>query len=310
MRALVTGSEGFIGGHLVKLLKDEGYEVWASVEKEEYAENVPEADRFVKCDVRVPEEVNDAVGKSMPDVIHHLAAQSYPTLSWEDPQTTLETNAVGTANLFESVLKHEIDPVIVVACSSAEYGYVTKDEVPVKETHNLKPLHPYGVSKVAQDLLTYQYFENNGTKGVSARIFNTTGPGKVKDVVSDFAKRVAECEAGKRDKLRHGNLDVERDITDVRDQVRALHALEKADYGQAYNLCSMKTQNIGELLKKLTALSEKDIRTYQDPELMRTTDEPIIMGDNSKLVEKTGWHPEIDIEKTLEDTLNHFRSRL
>ncbi|MFH1054568.1 MAG: GDP-mannose 4,6-dehydratase [Candidatus Altiarchaeota archaeon] len=309
MRALVTGSEGFIGGHLVRHLKEEGYEVWASVEELEYGKGI-DAGHILKCDVRRMDEVNDAIAQSQPDVIHHLAAQSYPTLSWGKPQLTLETNAIGTANIFESILKHEIDPIVVVACSSAEYGFVTEKEVPVKETHKLAPLHPYGVSKVAQDLLTYQYYKNNGIKGVRARIFNTTGPGKVKDVVSDFCMRAAECEAGKRKVLTHGNLQGRRDITDVRDMVRALHVCEKAKYGDVYNLCSMKAYKIQNLLDKIVDMTGGKINTQQDPQLMRPTDEPIIMGDNRKLVKKTGWKPKIKIDKTLEDTLDYWRERV
>ncbi len=306
MNALVTGAEGFIGRHLLTLLKAEGHEVWASVQEGKYAKGL-DADRYVKCDVRSMEEVNDAVGKSMPELIFHLAAQSYPTVSWEKPQLTLETNVVGTANLFESVLKHGMDPVIVVACSSAEYGFVSEDEVPVREDHLLKPLHPYGVSKVAQDLLAYQYYRNNEVKTVRARIFNTTGPGKVKDVVSDFAKRVAECEAGKRDKVRHGNLEAKRDITDVRDMARALYMCRDADYGEAYNLCGMKAYRIGDLLDGLVGMADGKVETFEDPNLLRPTDEPIIMGDNRKFVNDTGWKQEIGIEKTLEDTLEHWR---
>jgi GDP-4-dehydro-6-deoxy-D-mannose reductase len=309
MRALVTGAEGFIGKHMSRLLKAEGHEVWASVQEEEYYKGV-EADGFVKCDVRSMEEVNDAVGKSRPELVFHLAAQSYPTVSWEKPQLTIETNAIGTANLFESIIRHDLDPVVVVACSSAEYGLVTEAEVPVREDHALAPLHPYGVSKVAQDLLTYQYFKNNGVKGVRARIFNTTGPGKVKDVVSDFAKRVAECEAGKLEAVTHGNLEGRRDITDVRDMVGALYACRKADFGEAYNLCGMRSYLVGDLLNKLVGLAGGKVRTRQDPALMRPTDEPIIMGDNTKLVKKTGWKPKKEIDETLKDTLEHWRKRV
>jgi len=309
MKALVTGAEGFIGRHLIELLKTEGYEVTASVACENDLECIV-ADKTIKCDVRRMDEVNDAVGASMPDVVYHLAAQSYPTVSWEQPQLTLEVNVLGTTNLYESILKHELHPIVICACSSAEYGLVTEKEVPVKETHKLEPLHPYGVSKVAQDLLTYQYFKNNGLKGVRARIFNTTGPGKVKDVVSDFAKRAAECESGKRKSLIHGNLQTRRDITDVRDQVRALHMCERAQYGEAYNLCSKKAYVIQDLLDKLVELTGKKIKTEQDPKLMRPTDEPIIMGDNSKLVKKTGWKPKFTIEQTLEDTLDYWRKKV
>jgi GDP-4-dehydro-6-deoxy-D-mannose reductase len=309
MKALVTGAEGFIGGHLIRLLRSLGHETWAGVQDKEYAKGV-EADGFVKCDVRVPQEVNDAVGTCLPDMIFHLAAQSYPTVSWEKPQLTLETNATATANVFESVLKHDIDPVVVVACSSAEYGYVPQDEVPVAEDRILQPLHPYGVSKVAADLLAYQYHMNNGVKTVRARIFNTTGPGKVKDVVSDFCKRAAECEAGKRDVLTYGNLEGRRDITDVRDMANALMMCKDAGYGQAYNLCSMKAHRIGDLLDELVRMSGGKIKTEADPDLMRPTDEPIILGDNTKFVKKTGWKPKIPIGQTLKDTLEHWRDRV
>jgi len=306
MRALVTGAEGFIGHHICSLLADKGYEVYASVFSMDMAEDIAAKD-VIRCDVRSIEDVNGAMAKSSPDAIYHLAAQSYPTLSWEKPQLTLDVNAIGTANVFESIIAHDLDPRVIVACSSAEYGMVSSDEVPVSEAHRLAPLHPYGVSKVAQDLLTYQYFRNNGIKGVRARIFNTTGPGKVKDVVSDFAMRVAECEAGKREFLTHGNLEARRDITDVRDMVRALWLCESATAGQAYNLCSMGAHKVADLLDRLLSLADGKVIAKEDPDLMRPTDEPIIMGDNTKFTKETGWHPEIGIEKTLSDTLDHFR---
>jgi GDP-4-dehydro-6-deoxy-D-mannose reductase len=306
MRALITGAEGFIGGHLIRHLKTLDYGVYASVENPKISGAV-EADRLIKCDITVAEEVNDAVGISEPDVIYHLAAQSYPTLSWDDPAHTIKVNVLGTTNLFESILKHDINPIVIVACSSAEYGLVTKTEVPVTEDHKLQPLHPYGVSKVAQDLLTYQYYKNNGIRGVRARIFNTTGPGKVKDAVSDFAQRAALCEKGRLTEIVHGNLDAERDITDVRDQVRALQSLEGADFGQAYNLCSMQAHKIKDLLESLVKLTGGTAKTRADPKLMRPTDEPIILGDNTKIRKKTGWKPTIPIQKTLKDTLDHFR---
>ncbi len=309
MRALITGSEGFIGGHLTELLKNLDYDVWASVEdKNKQAPLL--ADHTLICDVCDTAQVNGAIAMANPDVIYHLAAQSYPTVSWEFPQKTLETNAIGTANIFEAVLAHDIDPIIIVACSSAEYGFVKEDEVPVTEDHPLKPLHPYGVSKVAQDLLTYQYHENNGLKGISARIFNTTGPGKVKDVVSDFAKRVAECEKGLRESIAHGNLQTKRDITDVRDMARGLNACEKVRPGNAYNLCSSRAHLIADILKDLISMANSDISSFEDPLLMRPTDEPIIMGDNSKIKKETNWEPKIPLKKTLGDTLDFFRKRL
>jgi GDP-4-dehydro-6-deoxy-D-mannose reductase len=306
MRALVTGSTGFIGQHLVRHLAREGYEVWAAVRDERKAAAL-KADEVVKCDIRRSRQVDSMVAASKPDVIYHLAAQSNPTKSWDDPKLTLETNVVGTANLFEAVLKAGLDPLVVVACSSAEYGFVREAEVPVKENHSLQPLHPYGVSKVAQDLLTYQYFKNNGLRGVRARIFNTTGPGKKKDVVSDLARRIVECERGASEGIVHGNLAARRDLTDVRDMVRALHSCERAVPGEAYNLCSMKAYPISDLLDTLMAMADGYFPRLPDPKLMRPTDEPVIMGDNTKFRRKTGWKPKIKIEQTLRDTLKHWR---
>ena len=305
-RALITGSEGFIGSHLKNLLESDGYDVWCSTQDAE-KRSPALIDRTLLCDVRDAQQVELALRESNPDVIYHLAAQSYPTVSWTDPHTTLDTNVMGTVNIFEAVRRLEIDPIVIVACSSAEYGFVRPDETPVSESHELKPLHPYGVSKVAQDLLTYQYHANYGIRGVRARIFNTTGPGKVNDVVSDFCKRVVEVELGQRERITHGNLDARRDITDVRDMSRALQACENAAFGEAYNLCSNVAYTIEDILSIIIESSTTDVEAVLDPALIRPTDEPIIMGDNTKFKSKTGWSPVVPLQVTIVDTLEFFR---
>jgi nucleoside-diphosphate-sugar epimerase len=196
-----------------------------------------------------------------------------------------------------------------VAGSSAIYGYVSEDEVPVKESHPLLPLHPYGVSKVAQELLAYQYFKNFGIWSATARIFNTTGPGKVHDVCADFASQVARIEARRQpNPMLVGNLSPRRDITDVRDQVRGLEAtLEKGRPGEAYNLSSAHSVAIQYVLEKLLSLARGKVRARVDQARLRPTDEPIIMGDNAKVVKATGWKPTIPISKTLEDSLDFWR---
>ena len=309
MRALVTGSEGFIGTYLVDYLASKNLEVFSSVKDEQISANIERENKLV-CDVRDMQEVNGAIAKSEPDVIFHLAAQSYPTISYTEPAYTLDTNVIGTANIFESVRLHDLDPIIIIACSSAEYGMVKEDEVPVVEDHPLNPLHPYGVSKVAQDLLGYQYFENYGMKAVRARLFNTTGPGKVNDVVSDLSKRIVECERDGNSQIVHGNLDARRDITDVRDMVKALFACTKAKPGLAYNLCSTKAHKISDILKMLIDASDLKIDSVADPTLMRPSDEPVIMGDNARFRGETGWFPTIEIEKTVQDTLDWWRATL
>jgi len=249
----------------------------------------------------------------MPDKIFHLAAQSYPTVSWEDPNYTIETNVIGTANIFEAVKKFNKNCKVLNAGSSAEYGFVTPDEVPVKESHSLNPLHPYGVSKVAQEMLAYQYFKNFDLKPVTIRIFNTTGPRKVNDVCADFTKRLIEIEKGinSEKKLRVGSLDTKRAITDVRDVLRAFDlALDYGHAGEVYNMSGAKVYSIGEIVEILRGLVDFDFELWQDPALIRPTDEPIIYGDSSRLENETGWKQEIGLERTLKDMLEYWRGVL
>jgi GDP-4-dehydro-6-deoxy-D-mannose reductase len=211
--------------------------------------------------------------------------------------------------VFESVRQLELDPKILVAGSSAEYGFVSEDEVPIKENHPLLPVSPYGISKVAQDLLAYQYFKNYGMKTIRVRIFGATGPKKVGDACSDFAKQVVKIERGKAEPVIHvGNLEVKRDLMDVNDTIEAFWLLmEKGRIGDVYNICSSKAYKMDDILNKFLEMTEISIKVEVDPRKLRPSDEPIILGDNSKIREDCGWAPTIPIEKTLEDTLNYWR---
>jgi len=234
---LVTGAAGMVGSHLLEHLQAIG---GAETIGAYYRPTIRLADiagRFalVELDMRYAEPVRRLIAARRPDVIYHLAAQSLPTLSWDNPWETLEINVQGTVNVFEAIRSVRAgdpayDPMVVVACSSAEYGAsLTPERVPVDEDTPLLPLHPYGVSKVAQDLLAFQYWRNFGLRCIRARIFNCTGPRKRSDVVSDFASRVARLARSGGGELRVGNLDTRRAIIDVRDLVAALSAL--ADRG-------------------------------------------------------------------------------
>ena len=174
--------------------------------------------RYIECDIRDKNKLTNILNLYKPELIFHLAAQSYPTVSWDRPEFTVEVNIIGTINLFEAVKELKLDPIIINACSSAEYGYVNESDVPVKETKELKPLHPYGVSKVAQELLAYQYYKNFGIKSVSIRIFNTTGPKKVNDVCSDFTKQIVMIEKGLQDPImKVGNITTRRANSYIKD---------------------------------------------------------------------------------------------
>jgi len=313
MWVMVTGAEGFIGQYLVRFLAEEGNSVIATWYNEENAKKLPKSEnvKALKCDVRNKKTFEKIIGKYAPTYIYHLAAQSFPTKSWEDPWYTIETNVIGTVNLFETIRALKHDAKVFVACSSAEYGLVEAEDIPVKENHLLQPLHPYGVSKVAQDLLAYQYYKNFGIRCTRGRIFNTTGPGKTNDAPNDFASQIVEIEKGKREKIFVGNLDTERDFTDVRDMVRAIVlATLKGKDGECYNLCSGRPIKIRNVLDTLIGLSNAHIEVVVDEKKLRPSDEKIILGDNSKLVAQTGWKPEIPMYRTLEDILNYWRQNI
>jgi GDP-4-dehydro-6-deoxy-D-mannose reductase len=215
-------------------------------------------------------------------------------------------------HIFEAVRRLGLKTRIQLACSSEEYGMVFADEVPIKETNPLRPLSPYAVSKVAQDMLGYQYWMSWKVDSVRTRGFNHEGPrrGPV-FVASDFAKQIADIEKGRKAPVLHvGNLDAKRDFTDVRDMVRAyVLALEKCEPGEVYNICRGQCWTIRETLDMLLAHTKTKIEVKQDPARLRPSDVQILLGDNSKFVKQTGWQPVIPFEQTLSDMLEYWRAR-
>jgi GDP-4-dehydro-6-deoxy-D-mannose reductase len=315
-RAWITGACGFMGHHLTDILIGQGYEVLSTVFKERATTDIKQLNkkaRIEECDIRNAKIVNYLVKDFRPSKIFHLAAQSYPTVSWEEPQFTLETNVIGTTNIFEAVKNHIPNCKILNAGSSAEYGFVNSDEVPINESHALNPLHPYGVSKLAQEKLAYQYWKNFGVDSVTIRIFNTTGPKKVGDVCSDFTRRIVEMEKGKRLEkiLPVGNITTKRAITDVRDTLNGFClALDKGTSGEVYNLSGETVYSMGEIIDHLKGMIDFGFEVKQDSRLMRPTDEPVIYGDSSKIKKDTGWKQQIPLDKTLRDMLNYWREVL
>ncbi len=313
MRIFVTGAGGMMGAHLLDRLVEFDHNVIGIdfVSTTDIRELNKKA-LYIECDIRDRNKLTNLLNSFKPELIFHLAAQSYPTVSWDRPEYTIETNVIGTINLFEAVKELNLNPLIINACTSGEYGYIEEHEVPVKESRELKPLHPYGVSKVAQELLAYQYFKNFGVKSVSLRIFNTTGPKKVNDVCSDFTKQIVMIEKGLQEPImKVGNLTTRRAITDVRDLNEAmLVAAEKATPGEVYNISGERVYVIKEILEILKSMTNARFEVYQDPTLIRTTDEPIIYGDSTKFKKETGWQQNIPIEKTLKDMLDYWRQKL
>lgn len=316
-RALITGITGFVGSHLAEfLLKQKGIKVYGIERWRSKTENIDHIkDKIIlhECDIRDATSVKRVITSIKPDYIFHLAAQSFVPTSWHAPAETLTTNIIGELNIFEAVRELKLDCRIQIACSSEEYGMVYKNEVPIKETNPLRPLSPYAVSKVAQDLLGYQYYQSYGLKIVRTRAFNHTGPRRGEVFVSsNFAKQIALIEKGKQAPVIHvGNLKAKRDFTDVRDIVRAYWlAVKKGEPGEVYNICSGKTITIEQLLKTLLRLSRVRPKVKQDPARMRPSDVEILLGDYRKFNKQTGWRPQIDFRTTMQDLLDYWRERV
>lgn len=317
MRVLITGITGFVGSHLAEYCLDmQDIEVYGSVRWRSRMDNIEGiVDRItlIDCDLRDAVAVKRCLAEVKPEYIFHLAAQSFVPTSWKAPVETMVTNIVGEINIFEAIRELELPSRIQIAGSSEEYGMVYEDEVPIKESNPLRPLSPYGVSKVGQDLLGYQYHMSYGIDIVRTRAFNHTGPrrGDV-FVTSNFSKQIAAIEKKKKEPVMMvGNLEARRDFTDVRDIVRAYWlALEKGEPGEVYNIGSGKDIIIQELLDRLLDLTSMDIEVRQDPTRMRPSDVMILLADNTKFCQLTGWKPEIPFDQTLEDLLNYWRERV
>ena len=307
--ALVTGAEGFIGSHLVKFLSGEGWKVIGSYLNEgSTALSKFAGVRFVKCDLRDGARVSQVLAEYQPTHIFHLGAQSLPTLSWENPVETFESNIMGSLHLFEAVRGMKRRPVIVSACSSAEYGHVPPAAIPVTEEQAFRPLHPYGISKVCLDLLAREYFLDYKIPAVNLRLFNTTGPGKTSDAPSDFVRQLIRIKKGLQPPVMEvGNLKPHRAFLDVSDTVRGFYlAAQKGKHGEAYNLCATKTHEIGELLRTAIRLSGVKAEIRPVPRLMRPSDEKIIFGSTRKIRKDTGWKPMKSIEQTLRSMLEYW----
>lgn len=316
MKALITGVTGFAGSHLCDLLLEQGIGVYGTYRWRSRMDNIVHIQKdinLISADIRDGYSMERVVREVKPDVIFHLAAQSFIPQSHQAPNETLTTNIIGCLNVLEAVRESGRDCIVHIAGSSEEYGAILPEEVPVKETNPLRPRSQYAVSKVAQDMLAQQYWHSHKVPVVITRAFNHTGPrrGDV-FVTSNFAKQIAEIEVGKREPvLLHGNLEAMRDFSDVRDVVRAyLLAVTECEIGEVYNVCGGVSIRIEDMLGMLLKHSTIQIEKRQDAARMRPSDISIFQGDNSKFKAATGWEPQYTLDKTLEDLLDYWRERV
>lgn len=318
MKILITGITGFAGSHLAEYILNhvEDAEIYGSIRWRSNRKNIASFENYLKlceCELRDSKSVRDLIEYVKPKYLFHLAGHSYVPASWNSPNDTIINNIIGVINVFEAVRKVSPDCRIHLACSSEEYGLVFEEELPITEENPLRPLSPHGVSKVAEDLLGYQYYQSYGLDIVRTRAFNHIGPrGGELFVASNFAKQVAEIELGLRVPVVYvGNLDARRDFTDVRDMVRGYWlSLQKGKAGEVYQICSGNAYTIKKVLNIILSQSGKNIEIKIDPTRMRPSDVPVLLGTYKKFNRATGWEPKISVEQTLIDLLNYWRIQL
>jgi GDP-4-dehydro-6-deoxy-D-mannose reductase len=314
MRVLITGVAGFVGGHMVDLLRAEvPGAVVLGLDKQPGPRARSLNIEVVRTDLENAAAVRESFARLRPDRVVHLAAQSSPQRSWDDPERTLRTNVLGMLSLLEAARSLSPPPRILAIGSTDEYGLVRPDDVPLREDAPLRPASPYASSKVAQGYLALQYALSPGLPVMRTRTFHHTGPRRGEQFAeSSFARQLAEIEAGRRPpRLEVGNLDAVRDFTDVRDVVRAYWALlERGTPGEVYNVCSGRGVRLSELLDGLIAISGQRVEVRVDPTRLRPADAPVLVGDPSRLRAATGWEPRIPLERTLRDLLDYWRERV
>ncbi len=315
MRVLITGITGLIGSHLADYLLDmggvevTGFKRWRS--SEQNIRHLRDRVRMLEGDIEDAFSIGRAIEQTRPDRIFHLAAQSYPSASWDAPAATLQANVMGTLNVLEAARRFVPEARVHLAGSAAAYGQVGPDEIPIREDRPLRPLSPYGVSKAAQEMLGYQAAQSFGQRVYLTRSFIHIGPRQdSRTAAQTFARQIAEAEAGLRlPVVEVGNLDTRRDFLDVFDAVRGLWALlERGVPGEVYNLCSGRAASIRELLEIYLSLAAVPMGVHIDPARLRPADEPILQGDNTRLRTATGWQPEVSLEESARRILDYWRA--
>lgn len=315
MRALITGISGFVGSHLAEhLLANTDWEVAGTIYGPDHnIRHLSDRLELYPAELSHLPVVEFVLERASPHVIFHLAAQPLTGQSFRDPWGTLSTNISMQVNLLQAMVNLKLDCRILIVGSSEEYGLVREEDLPVDEETPLRPMNPYAVSKIAQDMLGLQYCLSHGLDTIRLRPFNHIGPRQRPGFVApDFARQIALIEAGLQEPImRVGNLEAERDFTDVRDVVQAYTLLAtQGERGQVYNVGSGHSHPIRELLETLLSYTTVPITIEPDPDRMRPSDVPRVVCDYRRLHEATGWKPSFSFGRSLHNVLDYWRERV
>lgn len=309
MRILITGSNGFVGGYLIKELVKKNHQIFAGVLEKT---NEIEVEQFT-LDITKPEQIKEALQHYNPNIIFHLAAQSNVANSWENPTATFKVNVIGTMNLVEAVWKYAPQIKLINIGSSEEYGLTAKSEVELSEYMDCKPQNPYAISKYTNAMNIAQLAKKHVLNYIHVRPFNHIGPGQSKGfVVSDFASQIAEIEKYDLEPIINvGNLDVYRDFLDVRDVVSAYVLLAESNVENGvYNISSGTPTRIRDILNELLSYSTSNIKVKIDNEKYRPAEVSSFSGNNTKLKNAVNWKSKHTLKSTLKDTLDWWREQV
>ncbi len=313
MKVLVLGSTGMIGAEFALQSRAKGFETVGLARNSAAARRAAVPDpNLIFCDILDPDAIADVIKRVRPDLIAHFAAQAFNGISWQMETLTHDTNYLGTLNVLKAYRAHAPKAKLLLACSSAEYGIVPKEEQPLKEHRLLRPLTPYGVSKVGGEALGYQYFINYGLLIFLPRLFIHVGTGHPPaTMIQNFARQVALIKKGKLPPVINvGRLDTKRDCIDVRDGVRAMFLLlEKGWAGEPVNICTGAAYSGRQVLDMLLKISGVKVKVVEDAGLLRPSDETLLLGDNTA-IRKLGWKQEFSIEETLRAVYEDWLGRI
>ncbi len=313
IKILITGAGGFVGTHLIKeLQKNPEVEIFAAVYKStsDIASLVPSS-HISEGDLTDAGFAQKLIQTTKPDVIYHLAALSVVQDSAKHATSVINSNTTISYNILEATKLSAPKARFIAICSANVYGLVDSSEIPIKETTPFRPLNPYAVSKIAQEMLALQYHLAHSLDIVILRPFNHTGVGQTTDfVIPAFAKQFALIEQGATPVIEVGNLETTRDFTDVSDMVRAyVLASEKCESGIAYNIGSGRGYTIHEILDIFQKVTGQTVEIKENQSLVRYSDVPVLIADASKFRESTGWEPKVSLETTISDILNYWRKQ-